>query len=324
MSFLRVIVNPRDGESLYRVINKPPRGVGGKGTESFFSQASLAGGDYLSALSNAHSWPGITQRGAAALGELGASLRKAAGMVSSGDPAGEIIDLVLLETGLQKQYNPDDVADQSRLENIEELRRFAAQYDIGQPHGGLPGFLAEQSLLTTQDAYSEEGIALMTLHCAKGLEFDVVFIAGLEEGLLPHIRRNESAPSDLEEERRLLYVGMTRARKRLFLTSCLARMQQGGFRCGPSRFLNEIAPVLSESPAPRPVMPCPTQPEGYKRGEVIRHPRYGRGMVLSARRRGDEWELSIDFGFDEPKTILTGYVPLSKEGGGPEKAAKAW
>lgn len=315
VSYLRILVNPRDGESLARIINKPARGVGRKGEESFFQNFYREGVDCLTALARASDWPGITQRGAAALKELGAFLAGAARMVSRGDPAGEIVDHLLLSTGLQEQYNPEDPVEQSKLENIEEFRRFVAQYDVENSRGGLAGFLAEQCLLTSQDSYSEEGLALMTLHCAKGLEFDIVFIAGLEEGLLPHIRQNESAPSDLEEERRLLYVGMTRARTTLFLTTCMTRAMQGRYHCGPSRFLAEIAPALAEPQAPRPAMPCPTEPEGFKRGDVIRHPRYGRGMVLSARRRGAEWELSIDFGFDEPKTILTGYVPLTKERG---------
>lgn len=315
VSYLRLLVNPRDGESLSRIINKPARGVGRKGEESFFQNLYREGIDCLTALSRAPEWPGITRQGGAALRELGKMLSGAARMVSRGDPAGEIVDSVLLSAGLAEQYNPDDASEQSKLENIEEFRRFVAQYDVENPRGGLPGFLAEQCLLTSQDSYSEQGLALMTLHCAKGLEFDVVFIAGLEEGLLPHIRQNESAPSDLEEERRLLYVGMTRARTNLFLTTCMCRAMQGRYHGGPSRFLREIAPAVS-APQPRAQsMPCPTESGGYARGDVIRHPRYGRGMVLEARRRGPEWELSIDFGFDEPKTILTGYVPLTKERG---------
>lgn len=315
VSYLRVLVNPRDGESLSRIINKPARGVGKKGGESFFLNLYREGVDCLTALSRAPGWPGITRQGGAALRELGTVLEGAALMVSRGDPAGEIVDSILLSTGLEEQYNPEDASEQSKLENIAEFRRFVAQYDLENPRGGLPGFLAEQCLLTSQDSYSEEGLALMTLHCAKGLEFDVVFIAGLEEGLLPHIRQNESAPSDLEEERRLLYVGMTRARTNLFLTTCMSRAMQGRYHGGPSRFLREIAPSIASPAVVRPSMPCPTEPGGFRRGEVIRHPRYGRGMVLSARRRGQEWELSIDFGFDEPKTILTGYVPIVKEGG---------
>ncbi len=322
--YLRLVVNPRDSESLARVINKPARGVGQKGAESFFRHACIHGLNPLEALQKADSCPGITGRGAAALVELGRELQSASAMMFRGDPAGRIVDHVLEATGLQLQYDPGDVAEQSRLENLEEFRRFAAQFDVENPRGGLAGFLAEQSLLTTQDTYSESGMALMTLHCAKGLEFDVVFVAGLEEGLLPHIRQNESVPADLEEERRLLYVGMTRARRRLYLTTCLHRAQQGRYRCGPSRFLDEIAAALPRPPAERPSLPCPTEPGGFSRGEVVRHPRYGRGMVLSARRRGDEWELSIDFGFDEPKTILTGYVPIVKEEKGFQGRGGEW
>jgi DNA helicase-2/ATP-dependent DNA helicase PcrA len=329
VSYLRVIVNPRDAESLSRVINRPARGVGKKGQESFLRHASADGVHLLTGLGRACSYPGITSRGGKALEELGDCLNRSVEMVSKGAAAVEIIDHVLAGTGLKQQYDPGDVTEQTRLENIEEFRSFAAQYDIGNPNGGLPGFLAEQSLLTTQDAYSEQGLALMTLHCAKGLEFDVVFIAGLEEGLLPHIRQDRDAPADLEEERRLLYVGMTRARKRLFLTSCLARVQQGRYRAGPSRFLAEISSALPESrnsrdSSPGPSIPCPSGEDGFSKGEIIRHPRYGRGMILSARRRGEEWELSIDFGFDEPKTILSGYAPLIREGNAPGRTGPVW
>lgn len=325
VSYLRVVVNPGDGESLSRIINKPARGVGEKSAASFFQQARLRGLDYLSALASATKLPGVHPRGAAALERLGETLGRAAEMVSRGDPAGEIADLVLLETGLAEQYGSGEVTDQARLENLEEFRRFAAQYDIERPRGGLTGFLMEQSLMTTQDSYSGQGLALMTLHCAKGLEFDVVFIAGLEEGLLPHIRRGERGPADLEEERRLLYVGMTRARKRLFLTTCASRAGRGGYWGGPSRFLAEIAPALPPRDAHSASLPPePPREESFRRGEIIGHPRYGRGMVLSARRRSGEWELTIDFGFDEPKTILTGYVPIQRYGDGVNKVNKQW
>jgi DNA helicase-2/ATP-dependent DNA helicase PcrA len=325
VSYLRVVVNPGDGESMSRIINKPARGVGEKSAAVFFGQARSRGLDYISALASATRMPGINPRGAAALERLGETLGKASEMVARGDPAGEIVDMVLLETGLAEQYGSGDVTDQARLENLEEFRRFAAQYDLERPRGGLTGFLMEQSLMTTQDSYSGQGLALMTLHCAKGLEFDVVFIAGLEEGLLPHIRRGERGPGDLEEERRLLYVGMTRARKRLFLTTCASRAARGGFGGGPSRFLAEIAPALPRRDSPPAAMPGDPPPEeDFRRGEIIGHPRYGRGMILSARRRSGEWELTIDFGFDEPKTILTGYVPIQRYGDGVNKINKQW
>lgn len=328
VSYLRVVVNPRDYESLSRVINKPARGVGRKGAESFFHHAFARGVDGVEALLGAGSCPGVTPRGRTALEALGACLAAAAEMVSRGASSAELIDHVFRGTGLREQYDSGDVTELSRLENLEELGRSAAGYDRSNPSGGLPGFLMEQSLLTTQDAYDEKGLALMTLHCAKGLEFDVVFIAGLEEGLLPHIRQDRSAPDDLEEERRLLYVGMTRARKRLFLTSCLTRPHQGRFHRGRSRFLEEIDPVLAtahDHRKPRePWFPCGTGPEGYRKGEVVRHPRYGRGLILLARRRGEEWELTMDFGCDEPKTILTGYVPLVKETGAGGKVGEEW
>jgi DNA helicase-2/ATP-dependent DNA helicase PcrA len=168
-------------------------------------------------------------------------------------------------------------------------------------------------------------VALMTLHCAKGLEFHTVFIAGLEEGMIPFVRPGDYAPSDMEEERRLLYVGMTRAMNGLVLTWVQNRIRPGVRQSGPSRFIPEIAGgAQGLSPAAPAGRAAPRMHasggaveqtslnagESYARGDVIRHPRYGRGLVTAALRRGDEWQITVDFGMDEPKTLVTGYVPI--------------
>ncbi|MCD4708380.1 MAG: UvrD-helicase domain-containing protein [Candidatus Sabulitectum sp.] len=321
VSYLRVIINPTDAGSFRRVLNKPTRGVGAKGQLNFFQWAEQNATDVVTTLEKSASISGIARRGQIILEALGRNLRSCMDGVNAGDTASEIVDRVIDFTGIRDLYSTGEVADETRLENIRELRSYAAEYDGRNPEGGLPGFLAEQSLLSSSDTYSgDEKLVLMTLHSAKGLEFDCVFVSGLEEGMLPYIRPQEYSPKDLEEERRLLYVGMTRARKRLFLTWCTNRLRPGSFSRGPSRFLTEVADDdqhdthmpqnQSQEPSLTPVDAPAHSASTYSRGNLVKHPRYGKGVVVSAKRRGSEWELKINFGFDEPKTLLTGYVPI--------------
>jgi DNA helicase-2/ATP-dependent DNA helicase PcrA len=321
VAWLRLVVNPADSSSLSRVINRPPRGVGRKSGELFFGGVA-PGSDCIDALLRAGAVGGLPARTRTALVHLGESLDSARRAASAGASATEVTDAVIRGTGLLSQYDPGDVQDRARLDNLEEFRSGVSEYDRLVPDGGLAGYLGEVSLLSSSDEYSgaEGKLALMTLHCAKGLEFDAVFVTGLEEGMLPFVRPGESSCSDLEEERRLLYVGMTRARKRLFLTFASDRPRPGVRMSGPSRFISEIAglehPAVGsgrasgEVPGKRSV-PVPTPVTArYSKGNLVSHPRYGKGLVVKASRRGDEWELTVDFGFDEPKILLTGYVPI--------------
>jgi DNA helicase-2/ATP-dependent DNA helicase PcrA len=321
VAYLRVIINPLDAESFRRVINKPARALGDKGQQSFFQWAEENRTDVVTTLEKSGSIDGIAKRAKNILETLGRNLRSCMDGVNDGDTASEIVDRVLDFTGLLVLYGSGEVADETRLQNISEFRRYAAEYDSRNPEGGLSGFLGEQSLLSSSDTYSgDEKLILMTLHSAKGLEFDCVFVSGLEEGVLPFIRAQEYSPRDVEEERRLLYVGMTRARKKLILTWCSNRPRPGGFPIGPSRFLSEIAdddrpdtalPGIKEKRAGLSSSEASaTSAASYSRGNLVKHPRYGKGIVVSAKRRGSEWELQINFGFDEPKTLLTGYVPI--------------
>ncbi len=242
--------------------------------------------------------------------------------ILSGASASRTVDSLLENIGIAKQYDSGDIVDLSRLENIAEFRKSVAEYGNSLPAGGLPGFMNEISLATTVDEYEGEEsgkIALMTLHCAKGLEFNTVFVAGLEEGMLPFVRPGEYAPSDIEEERRLLYVGMTRAKERLILTFAISRKRAGVRQSGPSRFIYEITSgedrfqSTTETAADRTIEASSSTNSGsiyYSRGNLIRHPRYGKGLVRKAVRKGSEWQITVDFGFDEPKTLVTGYVPV--------------
>lgn len=321
ISYLRVLINHDDRLGLERIINKPARGLGRKGREVFFSYMDSKGLDPVDAMLISGSISGIASRASRELKNLGEWFRLAEENVAQGVSVSEIVDSLLDSTGLARQYDTEDITDQSRLENIAEFRRSVSEYDQAVPGGGLPGFMTEISLATTVDEYEGENsgkIALMTLHCAKGLEFNTVFIAGLEEGMLPFIRPGEYVPSDMEEERRLLYVGMTRAQKRLILTCVINRRRGGVSQSGPSRFISEIASGENRIPPARKVFPDKREQIeetdentlAYSSGNLINHPRYGRGLVKRAVKTGSEWRITVDFGFDEPKTLVTGYVPI--------------
>lgn len=323
IAYLRIVINHEDRLSLERIINKPARGLGKKGRALFFGFVNSNGIDPVDAVLISDSIGGITARASKELKRLGEWFRLAGENVVEGVSASEIVDSLLDSTGLAAQYDTEDITDQSRLENIAEFRRSVSEYDQAVPGGGLPGFMTGISLATTVDEYEGENsgkIALMTLHCAKGLEFNTVFIAGLEEGMLPFVRPGEFAPSDMEEERRLLYVGMTRAQKRLLLTCAMNRRRGGVAQSGPSRFITEIAsgedriqpydPASSTGVEKSDFTDLTENTSTYTSGNLVRHPRYGRGLVKKAVKTGSEWMITVDFGFDEPKTLVTGYVPI--------------
>ncbi len=322
IAYLRILLNRNDRLSLQRIINRPSRGLGKKGVSSFFNYIDSTGMGPIEAMLVSDKISGITSRAQAGLKRLGEWFRLAEEDILTGVSASRTVESLLENIGITKQYDSGDIIDLSRLENIAEFRKSVAEYDNALSAGGLPGFMNEISLATTVDEYEGEKsgkIALMTLHCAKGLEFNTVFVAGLEEGMLPFVRPGEYAPSDIEEERRLLYVGMTRAKERLILTYAISRRRAGVRQCGPSRFIYEISsgedrfqsPV--ETATDKNIETSSSTDEGtisYSRGNLIRHPRYGKGLVRKAVRKGSEWQITVDFGFDEPKTLVTGYVPV--------------
>lgn len=332
VAWLRVLANPGDAVSLSRVVNKPARGIGDRSRDLFFTHLSSTGGPPHELMKRADRIPGLPRAAAASLANLGSFLAGASSLVADGAPASEVVDAVAAGSGMLEALDPSSVEGSSRLENINEFRRSAAEYDTLHPGAGLPGFLTSISLMTTSDSYDSgsDRLSLMTLHCAKGLEFGTVFVAGVEEGLLPFIRAGRFGPDDLEEERRLLYVGMTRAMERLCLTWAQHRARPGVSAGGPSRFLGELSLEGSQDSgtgggrdaagAPGAFAEVQAAPAivTYAKGNVIHHPRYGLGLVVKAARRGGEWQLTVDFGMDEPKVLLTGYVPITivREKGG--------
>jgi DNA helicase-2/ATP-dependent DNA helicase PcrA len=238
LSFLRLAIRPHDTPSIERVINVPSRGIG---------ETTLAALNEQSRERNVSLWtvvdgdtPFLPPRASKAVREFREivhDLQRAAA-----NPIPDFLDYLLLRTGYRRMLQESrDLQDESRLQNIDELINSAREFSEGNPGAQLADYLDSLTLMSDLDRYeSSKGVTLMTLHAAKGLEFRVVFLAGMEEGILPHSNSQE-AHEDLEEERRLCYVGMTRAREELYCLHAHERRLHGRFReQSPSPFLGEI------------------------------------------------------------------------------------
>jgi DNA helicase-2/ATP-dependent DNA helicase PcrA len=243
LSFVRVLANPRDSESLKRIINVPPRGVG-KGTiEKLEEVAQGHRRGLLDVVLHEEFDDDFTSRQRKALTTFRALYERLSELKE--ESVETLLTGIIETTGYEAhlvQSNSEDAAD--RQANLSELVGAAVEYDQAHPDGSLAGFLELTALLGDVDRWerSDERVSLMTLHSAKGLEFPVVIIVGVEDGILPLIRAGDVEPN-IEEERRLLYVGNTRAMKRLYLTHTKTRMRFGQtMRSAPSRFLRELAP----------------------------------------------------------------------------------
>ena len=252
LAYFRLIANPADRLAFQRVVNTPVRGIGKTTVARLLDWADQQGVAPLDAARQADQFPGLTRRATLALGRFVEIIDRLSKTPFAG--VTPLFDELLKLTGYAAGLDKHDETDLQRLANIEELRNAAAQYD--QEHAADPtllGFLENSSLVADLDCVDESSgkVTLMTLHAAKGLEFPVVFIAAVEEGLLPHDRslRSES-PNEIEEERRLMFVGVTRARERLVLTRTWSRDMRGQrMLSAPSRFLEELS--LSERSRPK-------------------------------------------------------------------------
>ena len=329
--YLRLLVNPADDEAARRAINVPQRGVGDRSLESLAAWASAHGSSLAAAAGSSEALAGIrgrAKRGLASFAELLArlgSLADASALVA--------LDQVLEETDyvdwVARSAERDDV---DRVANVEELRTHAESYDRQNPDGGLRGFLQDIALVSEGDGYAEDQpkVALMTLHTAKGLEFPVVFVAGLEEELLPHARAVQesgdawgSEGKGVEEERRLMYVGMTRAKERLFLTHAQLRRHFGSEQyCRPSRFLEELPPELvegytAEEDGPGALgeyVPAPDQGPELRAGDRVEHDHFGCGRVEQLVGQGVNARATVRFDHHGTKQLLLQYARLRRLG----------
>jgi DNA helicase-2/ATP-dependent DNA helicase PcrA len=337
LAYLRLIANPADEVSLRRVLNVPKRGIGDRAEEYVAAYAARERITFAEALARVADVPGLAARSAAAIAGFNALIGGLRELASGGQVA-ELAEAVLERTGyIESLEASSDLQDASRVENLEELVSVAREFDGSRDEGTLAEFLEQVSLVADADEIpdgEEHGglVTLMTLHTAKGLEFPVVFLTGLEEEVFPHQRSLTNA-RELEEERRLAYVGITRAMERLYLTRAVARNWWGrpSFH-QQSRFLSEIPAGLIEwrrdvkaaqssvtpaqermasragtrSPGNRPV-------PALSPGDMVTHDKFGLGTVVSTDGYGDQAEAKIDFGGDYGvKHLVLRYAPLEK------------
>ncbi len=335
LAYLRLISNADDEVSLRRILNVPKRGIGDRAEECVAAMATRQRISFARALARPADIPDLAARSARAIesfNELIAGLRESA---QAGSPIGDLADAVLDRSGyLAELQASTDLQDESRIENLRELVSVAREYDSRSPEGTLADFLEQVALVADADQIPDGEnhgglVTLMTLHTAKGLEFPVVFLTGLEENVFPH-ERSSGDERELAEERRLAYVGITRAEQRLYLTRAVTRTWFGrpGYH-KQSRFLSEIpenliewrrdataaAPPVSERLARKPgVQALGNRPvPSLSPGDRVNHDSYGLGTVLSVEGRGDDPEAKIDFGGDYGiKHLVLRYAPLEK------------
>jgi DNA helicase II / ATP-dependent DNA helicase PcrA len=359
LAYLRLIVNPDDDVSLRRVINVPARGLGKVALEAIDAvpmsgfEGSSAGGAGPSLWARIHRGLAEDRFPPRAAASLGAFRDLIGGLteMAAREPVSVAVGRTLDQTGyLQALREERSEEGQGRIENLAELVSAAREHEGREADASLAGFVDRLSLLSDADEEAgapEARVFLLTLHSAKGLEFPVVVITGFEEGLCPHARSQEEE-AELEEERRLCYVGMTRAESRLVLTGAARRRVFGEYHpARPSRFLDEIPPELIDrvgTPAPKPWQgsfpSLGAQPyrSGGRRGGVsgvreefepahryededqsrpaygpgtrVRHARFGVGTVISVEEAGDDVKVTVRFPDIGQKRLLASYAKL--------------
>ncbi|MBF0243949.1 MAG: UvrD-helicase domain-containing protein, partial [Planctomycetes bacterium] len=327
IAYLRFISNPADGVSLMRIIDRPRRGIGETTKEKISAFAEDNGISLWEAMTNEDFLASQSRHGAEKL-KLFNSLMARFFEHSFGS-ADAVLDRVMQESGLLEHYRDlKDDPEQERLANLGEFGVFVAEFCRKNPASGLVELMEHISLVSSgndEDKQDMDRLTLMTLHAAKGLEFPIVFFAGLDEGILPHQRSIDAGGRlPIEEERRLCYVGITRAREELYLSSVRERYQFGRSSTYiPSRFISEmegpnleiermgrrIIPMSVEEPRPRYSLK-PAQGQRYRKGEPVRHERYGKGVILDIKGEGSHETARIFFDRIGEKKIMVEFEDM--------------
>lgn len=350
IAYLRVIFNPADSLSLLRIINVPKRGIGDASLAKIQAYAAANNVSLFEAVSNAAAIDGLSSRFVSKLDDLAGIIFELMNLASEA-PVEDLIDRVLRDTGyLEELENERTPQAQSRIDNLHELISVAQEFAASEEENNLENFLAHVALVSDIDdtELGEDAITLMTLHSSKGLEFPVVFLVGMEEGLFPHARTLMDE-TEIEEERRLCYVGITRAKEKLFLSSTKMRTIYGNtVTYPPSRFLQEIPARLvktikrqerfsalenfkqvSEKYSTRPQKPAstfnphsfmPQKPAAaaggtgtrFNTGDRVSHSKWGEGMVVSVKDSPDGQEVKVAFAGAGVRSLLTKYAVLKK------------
>lgn len=350
IAYLRVIFNPADSLSLLRIINVPKRGIGDASLAKIQAYAAASNVSLFEAVSNAAAIDGLSSRFVSKLDDLAGIIFELMNLAGEA-PVEDLIDRVLRDTGyLEELENERTPQAQSRIDNLHELISVAQEFAASEEENNLENFLAHVALVSDIDdtELGEDAITLMTLHSSKGLEFPVVFLVGMEEGLFPHARTLMDE-TEIEEERRLCYVGITRAKEKLFLSSTKMRTIYGNtVTYPPSRFLQEIPARLvktikrqerfsalenfkqvSEKYSTRPQKPAstfnphsfmPQKPAAaaggtgtrFNTGDRVSHSKWGEGMVVSVKDSPDGQEVKVAFAGAGVRSLLTKYAVLKK------------
>ncbi|MDI9831691.1 MULTISPECIES: DNA helicase PcrA [unclassified Streptomyces] len=356
LAYLRVLANPEDSVPLRRILNVPKRGIGERAEAMIDALSQREKISFPQALRRVDEAYGMAARSTNAVKRFNALMEELRTIVESGAGPATVLEAVLERTGyLAELQSSTDPQDETRIENLQELAAVALEFEQeaaeGEESGGLAAFLERVALVADSDQIPDEEedgsgvITLMTLHTAKGLEFPVVFLTGMEDGVFPHMRALGQT-KELEEERRLAYVGITRARERLYLTRSAMRSAWGQPSYNPpSRFLEEIPPAhvdwkrkggsspLSSGPASGVAASLSSSrsrssasgASGFATrrtsekpipqlavGDRVTHDQFGLGTVMAVKGTGANAEATIDFGDTKPKRLLLRYAPVEK------------
>ncbi|HKV69153.1 MAG TPA: UvrD-helicase domain-containing protein [Gaiellales bacterium] len=320
IAYLQVIHNPADEVSLRRIVNQPRRGIGTASLDRLAAHASQMNWTLLEAIDHSSAVP-LGTAAAARVREFAGLIEDLREVASTASPA-ELLEQVLEQTGYRAMLEAERTFEsQGRMENLDELVGVAREFaDRGEEDASLATFLQEISLYSDSDALNEPRpeVTLMTIHNAKGLEFPIVFVIGLEEGLFPHQRSLDEG--DEAEERRLCYVGMTRAQQSLVLTHAHSRTIFGmrGYNL-PSRFLSELPADEVERERRAPAWQAPSMPAGMRQpeqpvptlsiGDEVRHATLGEGTVIGI----DRDVVAVRFREDgSERRLMLGYAPLER------------
>ena len=369
IAYLRAIANPADDVSLRRILNVPKRGIGERAEACLGMLAASEQITFTEAIDRAEQAPGLASRSLNQVKQFAQLMSDLRAMVTVERPASEILEAVLNRSGMLSELKAStDPQDETRVENLVELVKVAQEFvaqatvqDLGgageefelaselvggmpEPYATLPAFLERIALVADSDQIPDDGsgvVTLMTLHTAKGLEFDTVFLTGLEDGIFPHMRAMTD-PAELQEERRLAYVGITRARKRLYLSRSAVRTLFGKPAYNPaSRFLAEVPAELIDwrrvgsevanwasssaerSASARAVVgagtvfgsgrgPASKELPMLKSGDRVLHATFGLGEVVASSGVGEQAKVDVDFGSAGVKRLAVKYAPMEK------------
>ena len=361
LAYVRVLVNSRDAVSLRRILNEPKRGIGDRAEAAIQRLADRHEISFWEALTRANEADDLATRSLNAIQSFAQTMSELIVMAESGAPADAVLEAALTRSGyLSAMEQSTDPQDETRVENLAELVAVAREFVVGASTiddaadaeaaadaaadlapGSLAAFLEQVALVADADQIPDEGdgvVTLMTLHTAKGLEFPVVFLTGLEDGVFPHMR-SLADNAELEEERRLAYVGITRARTRLYVTRAQTRAAWGAPSYNPaSRFLDELPEALvdwrrvASSPTQwKPNSPSVSSQSSFRAsnvaarskratrevvslspGDRVSHDSFGLGTVVAVDGQGDKAQASVDFGSQGVKRLLLRYAPVEK------------